>query len=174
MASAGSRSGSRPEVWRKPLSGGFRVLQVLCLATGVVGLVSLTVTPVDSWFRNGVGVLVGVLMAVVLVWTVWFGAGWAFLAVRGGQVRIGFTAVVWARPSFPLSAVAEVESVDVNFLDHGGRVVGGDPESMGLLVTSGGAEAVRFELWDGSTYLVTLRRSDEVVNRLRELLHDGT
>lgn len=172
MTPVRSRSGPRAEVWRKSLTGGFRVLQVLCLATGVVGLVSLAATPVDSWFRNGLGAVLGVLMVVVLVWTVWFGAGWAFLAVHRGQVRIGFTAVVWARPSFPLSAVAAVESVDADFLDHGGRVVGGDPAGEGLLVTSGGVEAVRFQLWDGSTYLVTLRRSDEVVVRLRELL-DG-
>ena len=157
-------------MWRKSLTGGYRIVQVLCLMTGVVGLVALSATPVDSWFRNGVGAVVGVLMAVALVWTVWFGVGWAFLSVRRGQVTLGFTAVVWARPTFPLAAVAEVESVEVDSLDHGGRLVGGDPAGKGLLVTSGGREAVRLELWDGSTYLVTLRRPDEVVRRLRELM----
>jgi hypothetical protein len=163
----------RGEVWRKSLTGGYRVLQVLCLMTGVVGLVALSATPVESWFRNGVGAVVGVLMAVVLVWTVCFALGWAFLTVRHGEVRIGFTAVVWSRPSFPLSAVAEVAAVEVDPFDHGGHVVGGDPAGAGLLVTSGGREAVRFELWDGSTYLVTLRRSDEVAARLRELLREA-
>ncbi len=150
------------------------MLQVLCLMTGVVGLVALSATPVESWFRNGVGAVVGLLMAALLVWTVWFGLGWAFLAVRRGRVTIGFTAVAWARPTFPLSAVAAVDSVEVDVFDHGGRVVGGDRAAEGLLVTSGGREAVRLELWDGSTYLVTLRRSEQVVARLRELMGEPT
>lgn len=174
MVSTVPGPGGRVEVWRKSLTGGFRILQVLCLATGVVGLLALSATPVDSWFRNGAGAVVGVLMAVALVWTAWFGVGWAFLEVRRGRVTIGFTAVVWARPTFPLTAVAEVAGVEVDALDHGGRLVGGDPAGKGLLVTSGGRDAVRLELWDGSTYLVTLRRPEEVARRLRELVAEAT
>lgn len=161
--------------WRKPLSGGFRVVQVMCLSTGATGLVALAASPVDSWFRNGIGAVVGVLIAVVLAWTTWFGAGWAYLRVHRGQVRMGFAPLVWVRPGFPLDAVAAVRAIEVDLLDHGGRFVGGDPaQHPGLLVSSGGREAVRFELWDGQIYVITLRNSDEVVERLRRLVGGET
>jgi hypothetical protein len=161
--------------WRKGLTGGLRVVQVVCVSTGCLGLLALAVTPLDSWFRNGVGAVVGVLIGFTFVWFTWFGLGWAYLVVRGGQVRLGFGPVPWARPGFPLHALAAVSVAEVDLLSRGGRLVSGDPDSPdGLLVSTGGREAVRMELWDGAVYLVTLRHPEQVVNRLQEVLDEGT
>jgi hypothetical protein len=151
------------------------VVQVACLATGSLGLFGLAASPVDSWFRNGVGAAVGVLIGLVFAWTTWFGLGRAYLKVRDDRVRLGFGPVVWARPGFPLRMLADVAATEVDLLARGGRLVSGDPDTPeGLLVSSGGRDAVRLELWDGSSYLVTLRRPEDVVNRLRLLLDEGT
>lgn len=150
-------------------------MQVGCLVTGVSGLASLAATDVDSWFRNGIGVAVGVLMAVLLLWTAWFGVGWAYLQVRGASLRIGFGPLPWTRTVVPLEALAAADSVDVDFFDFGARIVGGDPTTPpGMCVSTGGREAVRLETWDGRTFFVTLRRSEEVAHRLRGLIAEQT
>lgn len=161
--------------WRKGLTGGLRVVQVVCISTGSLGLLALSVTPLDSWFRNGIGAVAGVLIGLAFVYIAWFGLGWSYLVVRGGQVRLGFSPVLWARPGFPLHALAAVGVTEVDLLERGGRLVSGAPDSPGgLLVSSGGRDAVRMELWDGAVYLVTLRNPEQVVNRLQGVLDEGT